>query len=48
LPLELVNTFKKFLNKLNKKEDENILNRKKKREETKELLREKKGEGVEV
>lgn len=33
LPLEIVQSFKKFLNKLNKKEDENMLNKKKRREE---------------
>jgi hypothetical protein len=40
-----VSTFKKFLNKLNKREDENLLNKKKRREEkeqggvkTKEIL----------
>ena len=36
IPFELVNTFKRFLNKLNKKEEENLLNKKKKREESKE------------
>ncbi len=33
MPVELVQTFKKFLNKLNKKDEENMLNKKKKREE---------------
>jgi hypothetical protein len=37
-PLELVNTFKKFLNKLTKKEEETHLKKKKKREELKEQV----------
>jgi hypothetical protein len=38
----LVGVFKRFLNKLTKKEEDIVLNKKKKREETKESL--KKGE----